>query len=105
VAGQSQVDRAAMAQAAQKLDEAVGTTRGIRSNLQGHKGELLGQWEGQAAMAFNRVFEQFDMDFAKVLDAMQGMQEKLVQTQQMYSRTEEEQTATVNSVANIINNP
>ena len=104
MAGQSQVDRAAMAQAAQKLDEAVGTTRGVRSQLQGHKAELLGSWEGQASAAFNRVFEQFDADFAKVLNAMQGMHEKLVQTQQMYSRTEEEQTATVNSVANVINN-
>lgn len=103
MAGQSQVDRAAMAQAAQKLDEACGTTRGIRTQLQGHKGELLSQWEGQAAAAFNRVFDAFDQDFAKVLNAMQEMQEKLVQTQQMYTRTEEDQTATVNSVANIIN--
>jgi WXG100 family type VII secretion target len=104
VAGESKVDRAAMAQAAQKLDEAVGTTRGIKNQLQGHRGELLSNWEGPAAAAFGRVFDQFDQDFQKVLTAMEGMHEKLMATRQTYERTEEEQTATVNKVAGLINN-
>jgi WXG100 family type VII secretion target len=93
-----------MAQAAQKLEDAVGTTRGIRTQLQGHKAELLSQWEGNAARAFENVFEQFDQDFQKVLTTMEGMHEKLVQTRTTYERTEEEQTATVNKVSGLINN-
>ena len=92
-----------MAQAAQKLEDAVGTTRGIQTQLQGHKAELLSQWEGNAARAFDTVFEQFDQDFRKVITTMEGMHEKLVQTRTTYERTEEEQTATVNKVSGIIN--
>jgi WXG100 family type VII secretion target len=92
-----------MAQAAQRLEDAVGTTRGIRTQLQGHRGEVLGQWSGNAARAFDTVFEQFDQDFQRVINAMDGMHGKLVQTQATYVRTEEEQTATVNRVSNIIN--
>jgi len=93
-----------MAQAAQKLEDAVGTTRGIRTQLQGHKGELLSNWSGNAARAFGTVFEQFDQDFQRVLTAMEGMHEKLVQTKVTYEATEEEQTATVNKVAGLLNN-
>ncbi|HEX6470245.1 MAG TPA: WXG100 family type VII secretion target [Streptosporangiaceae bacterium] len=101
---ESQVDRAAMVQAAQRLEDAVGTTRGIQGQLQGHKAELMGNWSGTAARAFDQVFEQFDADFRRVLTAMEGMHEKLVQTHSTYVRTEDEQTATVNKVAGLLNN-
>ncbi|MBO0882381.1 MAG: WXG100 family type VII secretion target [Mycobacterium sp.] len=104
MADQSQADRAAMAQAAQRLEDAVGTTRGIRSQLQSHNGELMSNWSGAAASTFGRVFEEFDVDFGKVITAMQGMQEKLVQTRAMYEQTEQEQQATVNKVAGLLNN-
>jgi WXG100 family type VII secretion target len=103
VADQSQVDRAAMAQAASRLEDAAGTTRQIRTQLQSHKGELLANWEGNAARAFDQVFEQFDADFQKVLSTMEEMHGKLVQTRVTYERTEEEQTATVNRVSGLIN--
>ncbi len=104
MADQSQVDRAAMAQAAQRLEDAAGTTRGIQSQLQSHKAELLANWEGNAARAFGTVFEQFDADFRKVLRTMEDMHGKLVQTRVTYERTEEEQAATVNRVAGLLNN-
>jgi WXG100 family type VII secretion target len=93
-----------MAQAAQRLEDAVGTTRGIRSQLQSHSGELMSNWSGTAASTFGRVFEEFDQDFNKVITAMQGMQENLVQTRSMYQQTEDQQQATVNKVAGILNN-
>jgi WXG100 family type VII secretion target len=93
-----------MAQAAQKLEDAVSTTRGIRTQLQSHNGELLSNWEGDAARTFGQVFEQFDADFQKVLTTMEGMHSKLVQTRVTYERTEEEQQATVNRVAGLLNN-
>ncbi len=103
MADQSQVDRAAMAQAAQRLEDAAGTTRGIRTQLQSHKAELLANWEGNAARAFDQVFEAFDADFQKVLSTMEEMHGKLVQTRITYERTEEEQTSTVNRVSGLIN--
>jgi WXG100 family type VII secretion target len=103
VADQSQVDRAAMAQAAQRLEDAAGTTRNIKSQLQSHKAELLASWEGNAARAFGTVFDQFDADFQKVLRTMEDMHGKLVQTKITYERTEEEQEATVNRVSGLIN--
>ena len=104
MADQSQVDRAAMAQAAQRLEDAAGTTRNIQTQLGSHKAELLANWEGNAARAFNQVFEQFDADFRKVLSTMEEMHGKLVQTRITYERTEEEQEATVNRVSGLINN-
>jgi WXG100 family type VII secretion target len=101
---EAQVDRAAMVQAAQRLEDAVGTTRGIQNQLNGHKTELLSNWSGNAARAFDQVFEQFDADFRRVITAMEGMHGKLVQTHSTYVRTEEEQTATVNKVAGLLNN-
>ncbi|HEU5156894.1 MAG TPA: WXG100 family type VII secretion target [Streptosporangiaceae bacterium] len=104
MADQSQVDRAAMAQAAQRLEDAASTTRSIRTQLQSHKADLLSNWEGNAARAFGTVFEQFDADFQKVLSTMEEMHGKLVQTRITYERTEEEQQATVNRVAGLLNN-
>lgn len=93
-----------MAQAAQRLEDAASTTRGIKSKLQSHKGELLASWEGNAARTFASVFDQFDADFQKVLRTMEEMHGKLVQTKVTYERTEEEQQATVNRVAGLLNN-
>jgi WXG100 family type VII secretion target len=93
-----------MAQAAQRLEDAAGTTRTIKTQLQSHKAELLSNWEGNAARAFGTVFDQFDTSFQKVLTTMEEMHGKLVQTKINYERTEEEQQATVNRVAGLINN-
>lgn len=93
-----------MAQAAQKLDEAANVTRGLRTRLQSHKAQLMHNWQGISAAAFNRVFDQFDEDFSKVLTTMEGMHEKLVQTRIKYQSTEEEQQQAVNRVAGLLNN-
>jgi WXG100 family type VII secretion target len=93
-----------MAQAAQSLEDAANVTQGIRSRLQSHKGQLRSSWEGNAAMAFDRVFAEFDENFAKVLTAMNGLHEKMVQTKIQYESTEEEQQAAVNRIAGLINN-
>ena len=103
MADTSAVDRAAMAQAAQKLDDAAQTTRGIQSRLQQHKAQLRSSWEGNAALAFDRVFMEFDENFTKVLTAMQSLHEKMVQTKIKYEGTEEEQQAAVNRIAGLIN--
>ena len=103
MAGETSVQRAAMNQAAQQLDDAYSVVTALRQQLQGHKGELLGNWQGEAATAFSNVYEQFDADFGKVLTAMRQLHEKLVATHARYVATEAEQSATVNKVAGLLN--
>ena len=50
-----------------------------------------------------RVFQAFDEDFGKVLNALNGMHEKLVQTKIHYEATEQEQEASVNKIAGLLN--
>ena len=93
-----------MAQAAQKLDDAANVTKGIQLRLHGHKADLRANWEGNAAGAFDSVFARFDENFSQVLQAMQSMHERLVQTKIKYESAEEEQQAAVNKVAGLLNN-
>ena len=102
--GESAVDRAAMAQAANQVESAVSTIRGLQSNMTGYNSSLQGGWTGQAATAFNNAYEAFSADFAKVLNALQTMQEKLLSTQKTYAATEDTTTSQVNRVANMLGN-
>jgi WXG100 family type VII secretion target len=102
MSGQSSVDRAAMAQAAQDLEASAGVVRGLQSQLEGHKGELRSGWEGQASMAFERVFARFNEDFNKVLQAMDGMHESLVQTKITYEAKEQAAQESVNRVQQLL---
>jgi len=103
MAENSAVDRAAMAQAAQKLETAANTIKGLQNKVNGHKAELTSGWDGNASMAFTKVFQAFDEDFGKVLNALNGMHEKLVQTKIHYEATEQEQEASVNKIAGLLN--
>lgn len=101
-AGESAVNRAAMAQAASQVESAVTVIRGLQSNMNGYNSQLQGGWQGQAATAFANTYEAFNADFAKVLTALQSIQEKLVSTHSTYSSTEETNTSQVNRVAGLI---
>jgi WXG100 family type VII secretion target len=102
-AGESAVDRAAMAQAASQVESAVSVIRGLQSSMNGYNSALQGGWAGQAATAFNGTFEAFSADFGKVLNALQIMQEKLVSTRATYTTTEETTTSQVSRVAGLLN--
>ena len=96
--GESAVNRAAMATAAQQVESAVTVIRGLQANMNGYNGELQSGWQGQAASAFASTYEAFSADFAKVLNALQSIQEKLVSTHSTYVSTEEVNTAQVSRV-------
>jgi hypothetical protein len=53
-------------------------------------------------VAFTRTYEMFSADFAKVLNALQVIHEKLVSTRNTYQATEDANTARVNQVAGLI---
>lgn len=92
MAGQSAVNRSAMATAAQQVESAVGTIRGLQSNMQSYASELQGSWQGQASSAFQNAFESFSADFAKVLNSLEDIHEKLVGSHTTYASTEESNT-------------
>ena len=102
-AGESAVNRASMAQAAQQVEAAFGTITGLQSNMNGYSSQLGGGWQGNAAVAFTRTYEMFSADFAKVLNALQVIHDKLVSTRNTYQATEDTNTARVNQVAGLIN--
>jgi WXG100 family type VII secretion target len=101
-AGESAANRAAMATAAQQVESAVTVIRGLQSSMNGYNSQLQAGWQGQAATAFAGTYEAFSADFAKVLNALQSIQEKLVSTRSTYESTEETNTAQVNRVMNAL---
>ena len=101
-AGESAVNRASMAQAAQQVEAAYGMITGLQSNMNGYSSQLGGGWQGNAAVAFTRTYEMFSADFAKVLSALQSIHDKLVSTRNTYQATEDANTARVNQVAGLI---
>jgi len=101
-AGESAVNRASMAQAAQQVEAAVGVIRGLQANMNGYTSQLGGGWQGNAAVAFTRTYEMFSADFAKVLNSLQAIQERLVSTRNTYQATEDANTARVNQIASLI---
>jgi WXG100 family type VII secretion target len=103
MAGESAVDRAAMAQAGAQVEDALGQVRSQQSTLNGYHGELMGGWAGEAATAFTNAFNAFNADFTKVIQALQGIQEKLVTTRGKYQANEEVQTAAANRVQGLLN--
>ncbi len=72
MAGESAVDRAAMARAASQAESAVTVIRGLQSSMNGYNSALQGGWTGQAATAFSGTYEAFSANFAKVLNAPAG---------------------------------
>jgi WXG100 family type VII secretion target len=102
-AGESAVDRATMAQAANQVESAVSVIRGLQSSMNGYNSALQGGWTGQAATAFNGTYEAFSADFGQVLNALQVMRGKLVSTQATFTTTEETTTSQVGRVAGLLN--
>jgi ESAT-6 family protein len=91
-----------MAQAANDLESSAGVIKGIQSQLESHKAEVRANWGGQASNAFENVFNQFNEDFRKVLQALNGMHESLVQTRMTYEAQEQASQDTVNRVQNLL---
>jgi WXG100 family type VII secretion target len=102
MAGESAVNRQAMATAAQQVESAVSTIRGMQSNMNGYASQLQGGWKGQAASTFATTYEAFSADFGKVLNALEGIHEKLVGTHSTYATTEETNTSTVNRITGLL---
>lgn len=92
-----------MAKAAQDIDEAASTIKGLQTSLQGHKAAVLSGWQGNAANAFDGVFQAFDEDMSKVLTALNGMHESLVHNRTQYEAAEQQQTDAARAINQFLN--
>ncbi len=92
-----------MAKAAQNIDEAASTIKGLQTSLHGHKSAVLSGWQGTAASAFDGVFQSFDEDMNKVLTALNGMHEKLVHNRTQYEAAEQQQTDAAKAINQFLN--
>ncbi|REF36563.1 WXG100 family type VII secretion target [Thermasporomyces composti] len=101
--GAAQQDRAAMAEAAQRVGDAFDVIVGIKGKLREYKSEALGQWEGNAANAFSRVMDTFDEKFQVVCDALNDLREKMGAARMSYEATEEQQQEAVNKIDALLN--
>jgi WXG100 family type VII secretion target len=91
-----------MAQAAQQVEAAVSRIGQLQANMNGYTSQLSSGWQGNAAVAFTRTYEMFSADFAKVLNSLQVIHEKLVSTHNTYQATEDANVAQVNQLAGVI---
>jgi WXG100 family type VII secretion target len=93
MSGNTTVDRAEMQKAAGQIDNASGKIHKIQQDLSGEVTNLMGRWKGNAAEAFLRSYTEFDGQFGKVQQELEGIHQKLVDTQMTYTQNEQEQEA------------
>jgi WXG100 family type VII secretion target len=103
VAGESAFDRALMAQAATQVGAAVGEIQGLQSRLAGSHDTMMGGWMGQAATAFTNAYLEFNVDFTKVIRALDNLGEKLRAAGVNYNTTEEANQSSANRIASVLN--
>ncbi|MFI0481880.1 WXG100 family type VII secretion target [Actinomadura sp. 9N215] len=103
MSNKSSVDRAEMAQAAQRVEEAAQDLRKIQGDLGQEQAQLQGRWIGEAGSAFTKVFNEFNGELSKVLEVLNQLHEKLVQVKINYEGSEQQQTEAVNRVAGLLN--
>jgi WXG100 family type VII secretion target len=102
VAGNVTVDRAAMVTAAAQVDNALAEIKGYQNRMNGYQAELSGQWQGQASAAFTQAYEAFSSDFTIVINALNGIHEKLVGSHANYNAVETTNTSSMNKIASAL---
>lgn len=98
------VDRDKMQEASGQIDSTAGAIKQNQSNLQGQIQGLIGSgWEGTAAQAFMRGFNEFDSQFNEVQKALVEIHSKMTHSKMQYSATEAENEATTNEIQSALN--
>ncbi len=103
MAGEVTVDRAAMVTAAAQVESALGEIRGQQGRLAGFHADLMGGWKGEASTAFTNAFDQFNADFNIVINALQGIHERLVGSHANYNATEAANAASASKISSALN--
>ena len=102
MSGETAVQRAQMAQAAQEVESKANIIRGLRNQLEDHKNQVRAGWESTSSRTFESVFAEFDNDFNQVIQALEKMHEALVHTKIQYESREQEATEAVSEVQRLL---
>jgi WXG100 family type VII secretion target len=92
-----------MAQAASQVDSAVSEIRGLQSQLAGAHESMQGGWKGPASSTFTSAFNEFNVDFNKVIAALDNLGAKLRQSGVNYNTIETANQASANKIVNALN--
>ncbi len=103
MAGQVTVNRAAMVTAAQQVESALGEIRAQQARLVSTHESLQGGWQGEASAAFTNAFNEFNNDFAIVINALTGIHDRLVGSHGNYTTVESANTSSATKLAGILN--
>lgn len=103
MAGQVTVDRAAMVAAAQQVESALGEIRAQQARLVSTHDALQGGWQGEASTAFTNAFNEFNNDFGIVINALNGIHERLVGSHGTYNTVESANTTSASKLAGVLN--
>lgn len=101
--GMHQANHAAMRQAAGEINDKANIIKGLQNTLEGHKQELMSGWGGVAALTFQQVHDEFNQDFTKVINALQGMHESLTSTAITFESKEQENREAASEVQRLLN--
>lgn len=101
--GNKSVDRAEMAKAAQQIDTKHQEIHTLQTTLRQEMADLAVRWTGRASDAFQQGYRSFDAEFEKVKQGLDTIHNQLVQTNRQYSAREDENLATANTIAGLIN--
>ncbi|GAA3004939.1 WXG100 family type VII secretion target [Streptosporangium longisporum] len=96
-------DHSRLVESSQKTLDAKNTITQIKTQLDGHRGELRSGWDGQSAVSFDSVFNAWNTEMTVILRELEGLSEKLKLTQKNYQSTEENQAGTIGKLSADIN--
>ena len=99
----TQVDHVAMAQAAQKVEDATNVINGLETQIDTHLNNLLGGWKSGASAAFERLLRQWLLDFQDIRKQLGIVAEKLGGTSQQYAATEALEQEAINRLNGLLN--
>lgn len=103
MSGNTTVDRAEMAKAAQQIEEKAGEIHQTQQALGNQIQNLMTRWQGNAANAFLRAYQDFDAQFGVVQQQLENIHEKLVGSQSTYAQNEDDQQAASNAITALLN--
>ncbi|MEV5704630.1 WXG100 family type VII secretion target [Actinoallomurus sp. NPDC052274] len=100
--GTHKANHAAMRQAAGEINDKANIIKGLQNTLEGHKDDLMRGWGGEAAMTFSAVHREFNEDFTKVIQALEGMHEALTHTAITFEAKEQENREAASEVQRLL---
>jgi WXG100 family type VII secretion target len=103
MAGQTSAQVDAMASAARQVDAAGQALADIQGRVQQAVSSTSGGYTSDAATLFRNVMAQWHQDFTKIIGGLERIQTALTGTQKGYEATMQQERASANQVAALLN--